>query len=250
MKLISFLIATSVACSSFVHGQQTASPNFEFVGNGWCLDSQNTVFSWITLPGFPFANNCSDFCLQNPNYLRGFTYRSGDGRCYCHYEASQLPSPPAGSGSVVHTGTGAVDRASFDPDRQCYRYPIETSSPVTASPTTMPPTASPTTIPSFQFVGNGFCVDSQFRFHSYISSPSDAFSTVNSCNAWCLQSPDNLRGFSYDTNDERCFCLYDVSQLPDPLPAGTASAINNPGSGPITTTVGQSLSVECYTYHI
>ena len=124
MKLISFLIATSVACSSFVHGQQTASPNFEFVGNGWCLDSQNTVFSWITLPGFPFANNCSDFCLQNPNYLRGFTYRSGDGRCYCHYEASQLPSPPAGSGSVVHTGTGAVDRASFDPDRQCYRYPI------------------------------------------------------------------------------------------------------------------------------
>ena len=114
----------------------------------------------------------------------------------------------------------------------------------------MPPTASPTTIPSFQFVGNGFCVDSQFRFHSYISSPSGAFSTVNSCNAWCLQSPDNLRGFSYDTNDERCFCLYEVSQLPDPLPAGTASAINNPGSGPITTTVGQLQSVECYTYDI
>ena len=127
MKPSSFLIAASVACSSSVHGQ-TASPNFEFVGNGFCWDSHYNTFSYIEQFGISDADNCSAFCsqLENPVYLGGFAYSESGGRCYCHYEEGQTPIPPEGSWVVANSGSGGITLSSGYPDRKCYRYLVST----------------------------------------------------------------------------------------------------------------------------
>ena len=190
--------------------------------------------------------------MQNPDNLHGFSYNTIDKNCYCLYEAGQLPDPlPAGTAQVVNSsGSGPIATTFDEVGLECYTY--HTASVVTASPTTIPPTASPTTNPTFQFFGNGFCLDSQYSLYSWFTLP--GLPGANACSDLCLQYPDYLHGFTYNNDgDGMCYCHYEVDQVPFPRPSesnvffiggrgpvASSSSVLGSGSG------GQTL--ECYVY--
>ena len=164
MKVSSLLIAASINYPSAIHAQQTAStdlpltvtststpkkadtlppaqPKFNFVGPGFCLDSNHELYSGILT--FPVimklqlggivlsqAFDCSTWCTRNPDNLRGFSYDIYSGACYCDYEQGQLPNPlPAGSTPLEGIGSGPITSSTGDVHLGCYMYPTVSPTP-------------------------------------------------------------------------------------------------------------------------
>lgn len=109
---------------SFRSSDMNTNPKFEFVGNGFCLDSQSDFYSSLAGYGLSNANDCSTWCLRSPDHLLGFSYDASNRSCLCDYESGQLPSPrQAGSAPLFSNGSGPITSSlGGSSNVKCYAY--------------------------------------------------------------------------------------------------------------------------------
>ena len=207
------------------------------------------------------AEDCSAWCLQNPDNLLGFSYSSnGFGDCYCELHG-ELPNPlptytNPSSTAAIGPGSGSIQGTSpFDggEDFECYVYPDFA-----------PPEP-------FIRVGNGECIDSEGNQFSYFGRLNNFDETIEwQCEDYCSQNlGTTFVGFethvffepeAIEPNTE-CRCLFSGGQLPsftitNYTEGGLPDAnMTRSGDGMITNSTYDDLSffdgdVTCYRYNV
>ena len=214
LDVIYILQAAVAATSSPTYAPTVA---FELFGPGYCADSRSRFYSTATQTDFvnSTAEDCSAWCLQNPDNLLGFSYSSSNEDCYCEFDGGELPNPlPAYINPPVleferGSGTGSIQQTSFSSGGtafDCYVYP-EFAPP-----------------PLFSKVGNGECIDSEGNEFSYFGRLNSFDETINEqCEDYCSQNlVSTFVGFetriSFEPEslepDTECRCLFKGGQLP------------------------------------
>ena len=111
-------------------------PEFEYFGNGNCLDVNGENYDFAFLHDVPNAHVCGTTCLANAdtrNNLVGMSHYSPDGRgrCFCLYEDGTLPTENAfdtttSTSIALHpqfSGTGPVSQVySGNSGSLCFAY--------------------------------------------------------------------------------------------------------------------------------
>eukprot|EP00956_Cyclotella_meneghiniana_P017194 scaffold27816_cov72-Cyclotella_meneghiniana.AAC.2 len=136
---------------------------FERIGTGYCADSMQRYYSYAIGQGVgSTAEDCSAWCLQNPDNLIGFSYFQGSlpKNCYCEFDGGDLPDPlptytnPSSNSLKSNSGSGPIQGTSLDEGGRhygCYVYQNLTLTPTnlsTAAPTISNVTKSSTNPPS------------------------------------------------------------------------------------------------------
>ena len=91
----------------------TSSPTLEieFIGNGFCLDCANNMYSLIK-GSFYNGEDCASWCLQHPTSLIGYVEEPNPQNvpnltyCFCLFEGGQHPIKPLPN----YTYTPALDQ--------------------------------------------------------------------------------------------------------------------------------------------
>eukprot|EP00956_Cyclotella_meneghiniana_P007842 scaffold10456_cov45-Cyclotella_meneghiniana.AAC.1 len=241
---------------------------FEFFGPGYCADSRSRFYSTSQTSDFvnSTAEDCSAWCLQNPDNLLGFSFSATNEDCYCEFDGGELPSPrPAymnppvtryesgfGKGSIQQT-TFTHGGTAFD----CYVYPD-----------IAPPSL-------FSKVGNGECIDSEGNGFSYFGRLNSFDETIDQqCEDYCSQNlVSTFVGFETHVSfepeslepDTECRCLFKGGQLPSSSVTNYTNGglpdvnMTRSGDGIITNVTQQTNDdfgfgfgggTSCYSYNI
>eukprot|EP00956_Cyclotella_meneghiniana_P003475 scaffold4229_cov38-Cyclotella_meneghiniana.AAC.4 len=189
---------------------------FEFFGPGYCADSRSRLYSTALQTDFVnTTEDCSAWCLQNPDNLLGFSFSASYEECVCEFDGGELPSPvpvyinPPVLEYEIGNGTGAIQQTSLSSGGtafDCYVYPEFA-----------PPSL-------FSKVGNGECIDSEGNGFSYFGRLNIFDETIDQqCEDYCSQNlVSTFVGFethiSFEPEslepDTECRCLFNGGQLP------------------------------------
>ena len=118
----------------------TSSPTLatEFIGNGFCLDCANNLYTVIK-GSFFNGEDCASWCLQHPTSLIGYVEEPNPQNvpnltyCFCLFEGGQYPIQPFPnytpaldtSKSHEFKGTGPITIVRYLPNRptsKCYIF--------------------------------------------------------------------------------------------------------------------------------
>jgi hypothetical protein len=107
---------------------------FTYIGDGICVDSQNTMYSgFITDINDANNNDCMKWCsqVQHPDFACVGVYDYGNGKreCFCGFSGGLPEDVDATSYSPVAegfpgSGVGPVQVVDVTPGVSCYRYDV------------------------------------------------------------------------------------------------------------------------------
>jgi hypothetical protein len=127
----------SYAPTPFVTNAPSTGPveGFTYVGEGYCLDSENELYSFFATVFYDANDNdCVKWCsqVQHADSVGVSTYDYGDGTmvCYCHFsgglpeDVDETDYSPSAQDSSYYSGVGPVQGSSGDYGGSCYRYSV------------------------------------------------------------------------------------------------------------------------------